>query len=39
MLEWEAAALAETWREESHEAELAAAGVVTADYRSKIRRS
>jgi glutathione S-transferase len=34
MLEWERAALAETWREVSHEAELAAAGVVTADYRN-----
>jgi glutathione S-transferase len=34
MLEWEAAALAETWREESHEAELAAAGVIVADYRA-----
>lgn len=33
MLEWEAAALAETWREASHEQELAAAGVITADYR------
>lgn len=33
MLEWEAAALAETWREASHEAELAAAGVITADFR------
>ena len=33
MLDWEAQALAETWREESHEAELAAAGTVTADYR------
>lgn len=33
MLEWERQALAESWREESHEAELAAAGVVTADYR------
>ena len=33
MLEWEAAALAETWREASHEAELAAAGAITADYR------
>jgi glutathione S-transferase len=33
MLEWEAAALAEDWREEMHEAELAAAGVITADYR------
>ncbi|MGX7894048.1 glutathione S-transferase family protein [Tsuneonella sp. HG222] len=34
MQEWERAALAETWREESHEAELAAAGTVTADYRA-----
>lgn len=33
MLDWEAQALAETWREEAHEAELAAAGVVTADHR------
>ncbi len=33
MRQWEADALAETWREESHEAELAAAGVITADYR------
>jgi glutathione S-transferase len=33
MLEWEAAALAETWREVSHEEELATAGVITADYR------
>jgi glutathione S-transferase len=33
MLEWEQAALAEDWREASHEAELAAAGVITADYR------
>ena len=33
MREWEAQALAETWREESHEAELAAAGTITADYR------
>jgi glutathione S-transferase len=31
---WEQQALAETWREESHEAELAAAGVVTADFRA-----
>ena len=30
---WERQALAETWREASHEAELAAAGVITADYR------
>ncbi|MBA4160820.1 MAG: glutathione S-transferase [Novosphingobium sp.] len=33
MLEWEAAALAENWREATHEAELAATGVVTADFR------
>lgn len=33
MLEWERQALAESWREVGHEAELAAAGVVTADYR------
>ena len=34
MRQWEVEALAETWREESHEAELAAAGTITADYRS-----
>ena len=33
MREWERQALAEERREESHEAELAAAGVITADYR------
>lgn len=33
MLEWERQALAESWREQGHEAELAAAGVVIADYR------
>ena len=33
MQDWEAQALAETWREASHEDELAAAGTVTADYR------
>ena len=27
-------ALLEEWREESHEVELAAAGVITADYRT-----
>ena len=32
--EWEAAALAETWREPVHEAELAAAGTIIADYRN-----
>lgn len=34
MRDWEAQALAESWREESHEAELAAAGAITADYRT-----
>lgn len=34
MVEWERQALLETWREESHEAELTAAGVITADYRT-----
>lgn len=33
MLDWEAQALAEDWREVGHEEELAAAGLVTADYR------
>jgi glutathione S-transferase len=33
MLEWEQQALAEPWREESHEAELAVAGSIIADYR------
>lgn len=33
MQQWEAEALAEEWREEAHEAELAAAGMITADYR------
>jgi len=36
MLDWEAQALAETWREDAHEAELAAAGTITADYRKMI---
>ena len=35
MREWEAAALAETWREAAHEDELAAAGTITADYRQQ----
>jgi glutathione S-transferase len=35
MRQWEAEALAETWREEGHEKELAAAGTITADYRRK----
>lgn len=34
MLQWEAEALAETWREEAHEAELADAGIITADFRA-----
>lgn len=34
MLEWERQALLENWREESHEVELAAAGMITADYRN-----
>jgi len=34
MAEWEAQALAETWREEGHEAELLACGTITADYRT-----
>jgi glutathione S-transferase len=33
MQEWEAQALAESWREASHEQELDAAGTITADYR------
>ena len=36
MCEWEEVALAEPWREASHEAELAAAGTITADYRKEI---
>ncbi len=35
MREWEEMALAETWREASHEEELAAAGTITADYRAR----
>ena len=33
MVEWEAAALREPWREVTHEEELAASGTITADYR------
>jgi len=36
MLEWERLALAEPWREDSHEAELAAAGSLIADYRAPV---
>ena len=35
MREWETEALAEEWREAGHEAELAAAGEIVADYRAK----
>lgn len=34
MRQWEAEALAESWREESHEADLRACGEVIADYRT-----
>jgi glutathione S-transferase len=34
MLDWEAAALAETWRDATHEDEIAAVATVTADYRA-----
>lgn len=34
MQAWEAAALAETWREDGHEAEIGAAGRIVADYRA-----
>ena len=34
LLAWEAAALAEPWREAAHEAEIAAAGDITADFRT-----
>lgn len=37
MLEWEAAALAEDFREAGHEAELATAGRVIADFRAAAR--
>jgi glutathione S-transferase len=33
MRQWEAEALAEVWRDEAHDAEIAAAGTITADYR------
>ena len=33
MLEWERQAIAESWREAGHEAELRACGAITADYR------
>jgi len=34
MREWEAQALAQAWREEGHEAELAACGAIVADHRT-----
>jgi glutathione S-transferase len=34
MQQWEAEALAESWRETGHEAELAACGTITADFRT-----
>lgn len=34
MLDWERQALAESWREEGHEAELRACGEIIADYRT-----
>lgn len=34
MRQWYADALAETWREEGHDAEVAAAGLVEADFRA-----
>ncbi|MGB3797546.1 MAG: glutathione S-transferase family protein [Alteraurantiacibacter sp.] len=34
MQEWEAMALAESWREQSHEAEIGAAGQIVADFRT-----
>lgn len=35
MVEWYEAGLAETWREPSHEADIAASGTVTADLRAR----
>lgn len=35
MRQWEAQALAETWREDSHEAELGAAGRIVQDHRAQ----
>jgi glutathione S-transferase len=34
MIEWEAAALAETWRDPAHEDEIAEAATITADFRA-----
>ncbi|ABD25011.1 glutathione S-transferase-like protein [Novosphingobium aromaticivorans DSM 12444] len=35
MLQWEAEALEESWREEGHEAELAECGEIVADFRKR----
>jgi glutathione S-transferase len=35
MQQWETEALAEVWREESHEAELGGSGEIVADYRAQ----
>lgn len=35
MISWETAALAETWRDEAHEDEIAAVAAITADYRAR----
>lgn len=35
MKQWEQEALAETWREESHEAEIGAAGKIVTDFRAR----
>ena len=37
MQAWERAALAETWREPSHEADVMATGTLSADYRAPER--
>lgn len=34
MLDWESAALAETWRDPAHEDEIAGVATITADYRA-----
>lgn len=39
MQQWETEALAESWREESHEAELTNAGEIIADYRADFRKA
>jgi glutathione S-transferase len=36
MLEWEGAALAEPWREASHEREVTEYGDITADLRGRV---